>query len=51
MNFLKNLMIIAVLAAAGYGVYVSLARNNADPDQPPGWPNSGRGAEGHNAQR
>jgi hypothetical protein len=42
MNFLKNLMIIAVLAAVGYGVYVSLARNNADPGQPPGvaegWP-------------
>ena len=42
MNFLKNLMIIAVLAAVGYGVYVSLARNNADPGQSPGvaegWP-------------
>ncbi len=42
MNSLKNLMIIAVLAAVGYGVYASLARNNADPGQPPGvaegWP-------------
>jgi hypothetical protein len=31
MNLLKNLMILAVLAAVGYGVYVSLQRNNADP--------------------
>jgi hypothetical protein len=31
MNSLKNLLIVAVLAAAGYGVYVSLQRNNADP--------------------
>lgn len=42
MNSLKNLMIIAVLAAVGYGVYVSLARNNAEPGTPPvaaeGWP-------------
>ena len=42
MNLLKNLLIIAVLAAVGYGVYVSLARNNVDPGQPPGvaegWP-------------
>ena len=30
MNSLKNLMILAVLAALGYGVYVSLSRNNAD---------------------
>jgi hypothetical protein len=41
-NFLKNLLIIAVLAAVGYGVYVSLARNNADSSPPPGvadgWP-------------
>jgi len=42
MNSLKNLLIIAVLAAVGYGVYASLQRNNADPGQPPGvaegWP-------------
>ena len=42
MNSLKNLVILAVLAAAGYGIYVSLTRNNVDPDQPPGvaegWP-------------
>ena len=42
MNSLKNLLILAVLAAVGYGVYVSLTRNNVDPDQPPGvaegWP-------------
>ena len=42
MNSLKNLLIIAVLGAVGYGVYVSLARNNADNNQPPGvaegWP-------------
>ena len=30
MNLLKNLMILAVLAAVGYGVYVSLSPNNAD---------------------
>ena len=36
MNLLKNLMIIAVLAAVGYGVYVSLARNNIEPARPPG---------------
>jgi hypothetical protein len=30
MNLLKNLMILAVLAAVGYGVYVSLSRNNVD---------------------
>jgi len=30
MNLLKNLMILAVLAAVVYGVYVSLSRNNAD---------------------
>ncbi len=30
MNSLKNLMILAVLTAVGYGVYVSLSRNNAD---------------------
>jgi hypothetical protein len=35
MNLLKNLVIIAVLAAVGYGVYVSLARNNAEVAQPP----------------
>ncbi len=34
MNSLKNLMIIAVLAAVGYGVYVSLSRNNVEPGQP-----------------
>jgi hypothetical protein len=42
MNSLKNLIIIAILGAVGYGVYVSLARNNADNGQPPGvaegWP-------------
>ena len=42
MNFLKNLLILAVLAAVGYGIYVSLTRNNVDPGQPPGvaegWP-------------
>ncbi len=42
MNSLKNLLIIAILGAVGYGVYVSLARNNADNGQPPGvaegWP-------------
>jgi hypothetical protein len=38
MNSLKNLMIIAVLAAVGYGVYVSLSRNNIDSDQPFGAP-------------
>ncbi len=36
MNSLKNLMIMVVLAAVGYGVYVSLARNNVDPPYPPG---------------
>ncbi|MBU4272596.1 MAG: L,D-transpeptidase family protein [Planctomycetes bacterium] len=36
MNSLKNLMIMVVLAAVGYGVYVSLARNNVDPAYPPG---------------
>ncbi|MEN6451259.1 MAG: LysM peptidoglycan-binding domain-containing protein [Thermoguttaceae bacterium] len=30
MNSVKNLMIIAVLGAVGYGVYVSLQRNNVD---------------------
>ncbi len=44
MNFLKNLMIIAVLGAVGYGVYASLARNNADPGPSagvaPAWPNA-----------
>jgi hypothetical protein len=42
MSSLKNLLIIAVLAAVGYGVYTSLARNNAEPGQRPGaadgWP-------------
>ncbi len=42
MNFVKNLMILAVLAAVGYGVYVSLSRNNIDPGPSPGvadaWP-------------
>jgi hypothetical protein len=41
-NLLKNLLILAVLGAVGYGVYVSLARNNTDSSQPPGvaegWP-------------
>ena len=35
MNSLKNLLILAVLATVGYGVYVSLARNNVDTAQPP----------------
>ncbi len=30
MNFFKNLMILAVLAAVGYGVFLSLSPNNAD---------------------
>jgi LysM repeat protein len=30
MNLVKNLMILAVLAAVGYGVYLSLSPNNAD---------------------
>ena len=30
MGSLKNVMMIAVLAAVGYGVYVSLSRNNMD---------------------
>ena len=42
MNSLKNLLILAVLGAVGYGVYASLMRNNADNGQPPGiaegWP-------------
>lgn len=42
MNFLKNIMILAVLAAVGYGVYVSLSRNNVDGGPAPGvadaWP-------------
>jgi hypothetical protein len=42
MNSLKNVVILAILGAVGYGVYVSLARNNADNGQPPsgaeGWP-------------
>jgi hypothetical protein len=42
MNSVKNLLIIAVLAAVGYGVYISLVRNNAEPSPPPGvadgWP-------------
>jgi hypothetical protein len=41
MNFLKNLIIIAVLAAVGYGVYVSLSRNTESGQSPsaaPGWP-------------
>jgi hypothetical protein len=38
MNSLKNLMIIGVLAAVGYGVYVSLSRNNVDTEQPFGAP-------------
>jgi hypothetical protein len=35
MNSVKNLLLVAALAAAGYVVYQSLARNNADPGQPP----------------
>ncbi len=42
MNSLKNLIIIAVLAAAGYGIYTSLSRNNVDSGQSSGladgWP-------------
>lgn len=38
MNSLKNLMILGVLAAAGYGIYVSLTRNNVDSGQPFGAP-------------
>ena len=44
MNLLKNMLIIAILAAAGYGIYSSLARNNVDPSPPPGvapgWPSA-----------
>lgn len=36
MNSLKNLTIMVVLALVGYGVYVSLARNNVAPPTPPG---------------
>ncbi len=36
MNSLKNLLIMAVLGAVGYGLYVSLARNNVDPAYSPG---------------
>ena len=42
MNSVKNLMIIAVLGAVGYGVYVSLSRNNVDPAQSRAWPTDGR---------
>lgn len=35
MNILKTIMIMIVLAAVTYGVYVSLARNNVDPAFPP----------------
>ena len=41
MNFLKNLIIIAVLAAVGYGVYVSLSHNSESAQatsSAPGWP-------------
>ena len=34
MNAIKNLLIICVLAAVGYGVYQSLQRNNVDPEWP-----------------
>jgi len=34
MNSIKNLMILAVLSAVGYGVYVSLSRNNVEPCPP-----------------
>ncbi|MBN1394428.1 MAG: L,D-transpeptidase family protein [Pirellulales bacterium] len=34
MNSLKNLLIIGVLAAVGYGVYVAMIRNNVDPAYP-----------------
>lgn len=44
MNSLKLLLIMVVLAAVGYGVYVSMARNNVEPAYPPGvaekWPTS-----------
>lgn len=36
MNSLKNLLIVAILAGVGYGVYTSLQRNNVDPPAPPG---------------
>lgn len=35
MNSLKNLLIVAILAAVGYGVYSSLQRNNVEPPPPP----------------
>ncbi len=42
MNFLKNLIIIAVLAAVGYGVYISLSHNcesgQTSGGSAPGWP-------------
>ena len=41
MSSLKNLMIVAVLAAVGYGVYTSLSRNtdsNQSANSSQGWP-------------
>ncbi len=39
MNSLKNLLIIGLLGAVGYGVYTSLERNNVEPARPgTGWP-------------
>jgi hypothetical protein len=41
MNFLKNLIIIMVLAAVGYGVYTSLSHNSESSQtasSAPGWP-------------
>ena len=39
MSSLKNLMIVAVLAAVGYGVYASLSRNT-DANQSANTPNN-----------
>jgi len=36
MNAIKNILILAVLAMVGYGVYTSLARNNLESEPPPG---------------
>jgi hypothetical protein len=42
MNFLKNLLIIAILGSVVYGTYISLKRNNGESAPPPGvadaWP-------------
>ncbi|MEN6459674.1 MAG: L,D-transpeptidase family protein [Thermoguttaceae bacterium] len=51
MNSVKNLMIIAVLGAVGYGVYVSLSRNNPEPGPTPGvadgWPSDTKANAGN----